>query len=177
MDVPVGRGRKYLSTSNGFVNAALGGWGVGGTTTLQSGFPLHFGTNSNLTNSYGGGSRPNVVAGCDKSISGSAQSRLAEWFNTACFVQPPPFTYGNESRTDPNLRAAGIANWDFSAFKNFAFGESGQRYIQFRAEFFNIFNRTQFGFPGQTAGSSNFGQVTSVANDPRLVQFALKLNF
>jgi hypothetical protein len=177
MDVPIGRGRKYLSTSNGFVNAALGGWGVGGTTTLQSGFPLHFGTNSNLTNSYGGGSRPNVVSGCDKSVSGSAQSRLAEWFNTGCFVQPPPFTYGNESRTDPNLRAAGIANWDFSAFKNFAFGESGQRYIQFRAEFFNIFNRTQFGFPGQTVGSSNFGKVTSVANDPRLVQFALKLNF
>lgn len=177
MDVPVGRGRKYLSTSNGFVNAALGGWGVGGTTTLQSGFPLHFGTNSNTTNSYGGGSRPNVVAGCDKSVSGSAQSRLAEWFNTGCFVQPPTFTYGNESRTDPNLRAAGIANWDFSAFKNFTFGESGQRYVQFRAEFFNIFNRTQFGFPNQTTGADNFGKVTSVANDPRLVQFALRFNF
>jgi hypothetical protein len=177
MDVPVGRGRKYLANSNGFVNAAVGGWGVGGTTTIQSGFPLHFGTNSNQTHSFGGGSRPNVVPGCEKSVSGSAQSRLDGWFNTDCFVLPAPYTFGSESRTDPNLRAAGIANWDFSAFKNFTFGESGDRYIQFRAEFFNLFNRTQFAFPGQSVGSSNYGIVTGVANQPRLVQFALKLNF
>jgi hypothetical protein len=178
MDVPVGRGRKYMANSNKFVNATLGGWGVGGTTTLQSGFPLHFGTNTNQTHSFGGGSRPNVVPGCNTSVSGSAQSRLGGWFNTACFTQPDPYTFGDESRTDPNLRSAGIANWDFSAFKNFTFSENGQRYVQFRAEFFNLFNRTQFGFPGQTQGQpDSFGKVTSTANLPRLVQFALKLNF
>jgi hypothetical protein len=177
MDIPVGNGRKYLSNANTFVNGAVGGWGVEGVTTIQSGFPLHFGTNQNLTNSFGGGSRPNVAAGCDKSVSGSAQSKLNGWFNGACFSQPAPFTFGNESRTDPNLRSAGIANWDFSAFKKFAFGPDGRMNIEFRSEFFNVFNRAQFGYPGQTQGSTSFGVVSSQQNLPRLVQFALRFGF
>jgi len=177
LDVPVGKGRKYLAHSNPLVQAALGGWGLQGSTTIQSGFPLHFGTNANQTNSQGGGSRPNVIAGCDKSVDGSAQSRLNMWFNTSCFVAPPAFTFGNESRTDPNLRSAGIANWDIAAVKNFPISPEGGAYVQFRAEFFNMFNRVQFGFPNQTQGNSAFGQVTSQQNEPRLVQFALRVNF
>jgi hypothetical protein len=177
LDIPVGKGRKYLSKSNWLVNGVLGNWGVQGVTTLQSGFPLHFTTNQNLTNSFGGGSRPNVIGGCDKSPSGSAQARLNSWFNTACFTQPPAFTFGNESRTDPDLRAHGIANWDFSAFKNFPFGPEGRVVLQFRSEFFNIFNRVQFGFPGQVQGQNAFGVVNSQANNPRLIQFALRLSF
>jgi hypothetical protein len=178
LDIPVGRGRKYLANSNGFTNAILGGWGVQGVTTLQSGFPLHLTTNSSNINSPGAGSqRPNVVSGCDTSTSGSASSRLDQWFNTACFVQPPEFTFGNESRTDPHLRSAGIANWDFSAFKSFPIAPEGKANLQFRAEFFNIFNRVQFGYPGQALGSSSFGVVTSTQNLPRLVQFALRLSF
>ncbi len=177
LDVPVGRGRKFLSSAHGIVQQTIGGWGVEGVTTVQSGFPLHFGTNSNLTNSFGGNSRPNVIAGCDKSTSGSASARVDEWFNTSCFTQPAPFTFGSEGPNDPNLRGAGVANWDFSTFKNFTFGENTARYIQFRAEFFNIFNRVQFGLPGQTQGTSTFGVVNSIANNPRLVQFALRLNF
>jgi hypothetical protein len=150
---------------------------VEGVTTIQSGFPLHFGTNQNLTNSFGGGSRPNVAAGCDKSVSGSAQSKLNGWFNGACFSQPAPFTFGSESRADPNPRSAGIANWDFSAFKKFAFGPDGRMNIEFRSEFFNIFNRAQFGYPGQTQGSTSFGVVSSQQNLPRLVQFALRFGF
>ncbi len=106
-----------MSNANAFVNAALGGWGVEGVTTLQSGFPLHLTTNSNTSNSFGGGQRPNVVAGCNSSVSGSITSKLNDYFNTACFTQPAPFTFGDESRNDPHLRAPGIANWDFSAFK------------------------------------------------------------
>jgi hypothetical protein len=177
LDVPVGKGRKYLANGNPLVQAAIGGWGVQGTTTLQTGFPLHFGTNSNQTNSQGGGSRPNVVPGCNKSIDGSVQSRLGQYFNTACFTAPPAFTYGNEGRNDPNLRSPGIAQWDFAAVKNFPIAPEARAVIQFRAEFFNIFNRVQFGFPNQTQGNSAFGQITSQQNLPRLVQFALRLNF
>jgi hypothetical protein len=177
LDIPVGKGRKYLSNSNAFVNATIGGWGVQGVTTLQDGFPLHFGTNRNLTNSFGGGSRPNYVGGCDKSVSGSAQSRLTGWFNTACFAQPAPFTFGNESRTDSSLRSPGIANWDFAAFKDFPFGHEGRVKLQLRAEFFNIFNRVQFGYPGQTQGQSSFGIVSSQLNTPRLLQVAGRINF
>lgn len=177
LDVPVGKGRKYLSNSNPLVQAAIGGWGIQGTTTIQTGFPLHFTSNSNQTQSQGGGSRPDVVAGCNKSIDGSAQSRLGKWFNTSCFTPPPAFTFGSEGRTDPNLRSSGIANWDFAAVKNFPIAPENRAYVQFRAEFFNIFNRVQFGYPNQSQGNSAFGQVTSQQNDPRLVQFALRLNF
>jgi hypothetical protein len=100
---------------------------------------------------------------------------LDEYFNTACFTQPDAFTFGNESRTDPTLRSPGIANWDFAAVKNFPFGE--RMNLQFRGEIFNLFNRTQFGYPGQTQGNSSFGVITTTQNLPRLVQFALKLNF
>ena len=177
LDIPVGKGRKFMSNANGLLNAAVGGWGVQGVTTIQSGFPLHLTTNSNNTNSFGGGQRPNVTAGCDVSTSGSAQSRLGDWINQSCFSQPAPFTFGNESRNDATLRSAGIANWDFSAFKSFAVAPEGKANLQFRAEFFNIFNRTQFGYPGQAYGSSSFGVVTTQTNQPRLVQFALRLSF
>ena len=177
LDVPVGRGRKYLRNANWFVDAAIGGWGVEGVTTLQSGFPLHFGNNTNNSNSFGGGQRPNVVSGCSTSISGSITSKLNEYFNTACFTQPAPFTFGDESRTDPHLRAPGIANWDFSAYKNFPLTPENKATLQFRAEFFNLFNRVQFGYPGQSFGSSSFGVITSQQNLPRLVQFALRLSF
>ena len=178
LDVPVGKGRKYLTNANGFVNGAIGGWGVEGVTTLQSGFPLHLTTNTNNSNSDGSGSqRPNVVSGCNAGMSGSITSNLNEYFNTACFTQPAPFTFGDESRNDPHLRSPGMANWDFSAFKNFALSPEDKVDLQFRAEFFNIFNRVQFGYPGQALGASNFGVITSQLNSPRLVQFALRLTF
>ncbi len=177
LDIPVGRGRRYMANSNTFVNGAIGGWGVQGVTTLQSGFPLHFGNNSNNSNSFGGGQRPNVVPNCNKSVSGSVQSKLNGYFNTACFVQPAAFTFGDESRTDPSLRAPGIANWDFTLYKSFPIVPENRANLQFRAEFFNIFNRTQFGYPGQSYGSSSFGVISSIQNQPRLVQFAMRLSF
>jgi hypothetical protein len=175
LDVPVGKGRKFMSHANRFTDAAIGGWGVEGVTTIQEGFPLHFTTNSSNLNAFNSGSqRPDVVPGC---TTASFTKSLNEWFNTSCFTQPAPFTFGDESRNDPVLRSPGEAQWDFSAFKNFALDPEGKAHLQFRAEFFNIFNRVQFGYPGQSLGSSNFGQITSIANSPRLVQFALKLAF
>ena len=167
-----------MANASRFTDAAIGGWGVEGVTTIQEGFPLHITVNSSNLNAAGaGGQRPNVVAGCNPSKSGSITSLLGEYFNTSCFTQPAAFTFGNESRTDPTLRSPGEANWDFSAFKNFNLTPEGRAHLQFRAEFFNIFNRVQFGYPGQSLGSSSFGVITTQANSPRLVQFALKLAF
>ena len=178
MDIPVGKGRKFLSNAKWFTDAALGGWGVEGVTTIQQGFPLHITTNSSNLNAYNAGTqRPNVVPNCSFGMSGSATSLLGEYFNTSCFTQPAPFTFGDEPRNDPTLRSPGEANWDFSAFKNFALTPEGKAHLQFRAEFFNIFNRVQFGYPGQALGASNFGQISTQANLPRLIQFALKLAF
>jgi hypothetical protein len=178
LDLPVGRGHKLLSGVTGMADKLLTGWGIDGVTTFQRGFPLHPGTAQNLTNSFGGGSRPNKAAGDGGGLlTGSRQSRLNRWFNTSLFSQPAPFTFGNESRTDAVLRADGIRNFDFSAFKNTGFGKDGHYVLQFRAEFFNLFNTPQFDFPGQTFGTPQFGVVTSQANSPRLVQFALRLRF
>ncbi len=174
VDLPFGRGKKLLSNVHGVSDRLISGWGLNGVTTFQSGFPLALTTASNLTNSLGGGSRPNVVSS-NTVISGSAQSRLGEWFNTAAFAQPAAFTFGNESRTDPNVRANGINNWDVTVFKNTALTERFN--LEFRTEFFNLFNRTQFADPGTQLGNPQFGVVTSTLNQPRLVQFGLRLRF
>ncbi len=176
-DLPVGRGRANLSNISRGLDYVIGGWGVEGITTLMSGFPLGFSTNENLTNSFGGGSRPNVVPGCAKQINGAATSRLNEWFNTSCFTQPAAFTFGNESRNDGQLRAPGVADWDTSAFKNFSLDAEGKRVVQFRVESFNVFNRVQFGYPGTTLEVSTFGVVNQQYNLPRIVQFALRINY
>ena len=175
LDLPFGRGQKLLGSLSGPADKLLSGWGVNGVYTAQSGFPLRFGTAANLTNSFGGGSRPNVVAGCDPQLSGSAQSRLNRWFNTSCYALPAAFTFGTASRVDPKLRAHGINNFDFALFKRTKLTE--RIGLEFRSEFFNLFNRVQFGFPGQALGNPQFGIVSSQLNNPRLAQFALRLIF
>lgn len=176
-DLPFGRGMRFGSSASGVVNQLVGGWGFGGVTTLQTGFPLGFTTAQNLTNSFGGGSRPDVVSGCNKMVPGSETQRINQWFNAGCFVQPPPFTFGDEPRNDPALRASGVANWDASMYKTFPFTHNEATNLQFRVEAFNLFNRVQFGYPGTQQGASNFGIVSSQLNDPRLLQFSLRLNY
>ena len=174
-DLPIGKGRALLGNVSGVADKLVSGWGINGVSTFQSGYPLGLTTNSNLTNSFGGGSRPNVVSGCDKLVSGSAQSRLNRWFNTSCFTAPPAFTFGNESRTDPTIRGHGIANWDFALFKTTTITERFR--LEFRTEFFNLFNRVQFGGPNLSVGNPSFGIVSSQSNNPRLIQFALRLHY
>lgn len=182
LDLPFGRGRRYLNQVDGITDKLLSGWGINGVTTFQRGFPLSIAMPAGSTvisSSFGGGTpRPNVVAGCDKSSSGSASSRLNQWFKTSCFTAPDTFGYGTESRVDSTLRAEGINNWDFALFKSTQITERVG--LQFRTEFFNLFNRAQFGAPNTTCCSTTnpqFGVVTSQVNDPRLVQFALRLIF
>lgn len=173
-DLPFGKGKHFLGGIHGIEDKLLSGWALNGVTTLQSGLPLAFTTASNLTNSLGGGSRPNVISP-NVGVSGSAQSRINGWFNVQAFQQPAAFTFGSESRTDPVLRAAGIANWDFSIVKRTTITERLK--LDFRTEFINLFNRVQFADPNTSFGNPSFGLVTSVLNQPRLVQFGLRLGF
>jgi TonB dependent receptor len=183
LDVPFGKGRKYFAGAEGITDKIIGGWGIDGVTIFQRGFPLVF-TNGqvNGTTLFGGGSRPNMVPGCDPNVSASSNSRLAAWFNAACFSAPADFEFGNEPRVDPRLRAAGIANFDFAVFKRTRFAANERYGLEFRTEFFNLFNRTQFAAPNTvccSANNQNFGVVTATApgTNPRLVQFALKFLF
>lgn len=182
LDLPFGHGKKYLSNLNSVADKVVGGWGIDGVTTFQKGFPLVFGNGvANYTTLFGGGSRPDVVPGCNKGAggSGSLAAKLNEWFNTACFVSPPDFVFGNESRTDPTLRGSGINNFDFALFKRTRFGPDEKLGLEFRTEFFNLFNREQFAPPNTSVGSATFGVVSSSmpGTNPRLVQFGLKFVF
>lgn len=177
LDLPFGKGRRFLGATKGPVGQVISGWGVNGITTFQSGFPLAFTAQATtLSSSFGAGTpRPNVAAGCATKVSGSGYSRVNNWFNTGCFSQPGPFSFGNESRVDSSLRASGIDNFDFALFKNTGITEGVK--LQFRAEVFNLFNRVQFAPPDTTVGDTGFGAVPSQVNTPRLVQLALRLNF
>ena len=91
------------------------------------------------------------------------------------FPRPAAFTFGNSARTMPDMRSHGIANFDFTVFKNTYITE--RLGLQFRAEVFNLFNRVRFGYPGTSLGTTQFGVVSSQLNDPRLVQLALRASF
>ena len=180
LDLPVGHGKKYLSGLQGVSDKFVSGWGIDGVTVFQRGFPLKI--------TYGGGTplsllgvgigtlRPNVTAGCNKSARGTSP-RLSKWFNTACFTAPPLWGFGSESRVDSSLRQDGVKNFDFSVFKRTTFGPGERMNLEFRTEFFNIFNHAQFAAPNTTQVSPNFGVVTSTLGNPRQVQFGLRFAF
>ena len=177
LDLPFGAGQRFFNGTHGVVTKLISGWGLNGISIFQRGFPLKLTTSVNLTNSNGGGSRPNVTSGCNAGLSGSAEARLSEWFNVSCFSQPPAFTFGDESRTDPTLRMQGINNFDVAIFKNTTFGPEQKLGLEFRTEIFNLFNTPQFGSPGESLGTAQFGVVSSQVNNPRLVQLSLRLRF
>ena len=178
LDLPFGHGKQYLSGLQGVSDKFVSGWGIDGVTVFQRGFPLKI--------SYGGSTplsslglgigtlRPSVVSGCNKSAGGRT---LSQWFNTACFVAPPDYGFGNEPRVDSSLRQDGVKNFDFSVFKRTTFGPGERMNLEFRTEFFNIFNHPQFAAPNTTQVSPNFGHVTSTLGNPRLVQFGLRFAF
>jgi hypothetical protein len=103
-----------------------------------------------------------------------------EWFDTSVFSMPAAGTWGDTPAN--NVRGPGHDNWNLSVFKNFVFSEQHHASLQFRAEFFNAWNHTQWigdtqnGGISTNFGAGNFGAVTSAA-DPRTIQLALKFSF
>jgi hypothetical protein len=117
----------------------------------------------------GGGSddRPNLIGNPN-----NGPKTAQQWFNTAAFALGQAGQYGNAGRNV--ITAPGISNFDFSLFKNFRITE--RHNLQFRAEFFNGFNHTQFDPPNTVFGTATFGRVLS-AGDGRQIQLALKYKF
>lgn len=185
LDVPFGKGRRLLNNL-GPVDRLVAGWQVTGVYTAQSGTPVAVGSFTNLTGayndvtdvygSYSSNARPNNN-GQSAKLSGSAQSRLNEWFETSVFSQATPFTFGTAPRTLPDVRWHGTNNLDFGLFKNNKFGADGRFNLQFRAEFFNVANHVRFGVAGIRSDDPTFGVVSSQANIPRQIQLALKFLF
>ncbi len=146
----------------------------------ESGAPINLGLNGNNACSI----LPNCTNRPDQTGTPHDPHTVNKWFDTSVYSAPACLTgadcFGNVRRD--SVRGPGRDNWNLSLFKNFLLSESRGSSLQFRAEFFNVWNHTQFigdsinNGISTNFGASNFGQVTS-AYDPRTIQLALKLYF
>jgi hypothetical protein len=185
-DLPFGRGRTFGSNWNPVTNTFLGGYQVTLIERVSSGFPVPLidsnnqsGTTFNTGGNDNNYNRPNQVAGCNPYAANHSQH---QWLNASCFTAAPVGELGDAGRVP--VVGPDFVNSDFSVIKDFHLPrEMG---LNFRAEFFNLFNHPEFGMPvndlnygSPAAGtvSSSFGAVNSTVNNPRLVQLALKLSF
>jgi hypothetical protein len=166
------------NSDNKLLKTALGGWEVAGIITAQSGAPLNIGLNNPNVASF----VPNTANRPDLIGSLHNPHTVNEWFDSSnsVWATPAAGVWGNTPRNF--VRGPGRDNWNLSLYKNFVFSEARGSNLQFRAEFFNVWNHTQFQGDTQNGGistnfgASNFGAVTN-AYDPRVIQLALKLFF
>ena len=195
-ELPVGHGRPYLNSMKGWADAVLGGWQIGGITTAQSGEALTAVMSTDFSNTGSFSYRPDQIhnpydfsfntasQGTDYQCSNPGHQTLDCWFNQAAFVTPglapgqqSAHAYGN-SRVG-NLRGPDLVDFDFVLQKNFKVYEAQQ--LEFRAEFFNLFNHPNFGLPGGSGQIAvdfpGAAAITNTATDNRQVEFALKYTF
>jgi hypothetical protein len=168
----------WFKTRKDVLGYTAGGWQVSGIASFATGLPFNASDSSLGTDPAGLGflgasaSGPRGDQVCDPNA--NAPNTLAQWFNTGCFTDVPKGQVRPGNAGHNTIRGPGYQTWDMSAFKNFHFTESFK--LQFRAEFFNIFNHTNFSNIGATLGSSTYGNVTA-SRDPRIIQLGLKLYF
>jgi hypothetical protein len=151
----------------------LDGWQLSGIMSLADGPPTSLevsrpGSMAVLLN--GRTQKPDLVPGADHNpILGGPD----QYYDPSAFVTPPSGTIGNVGRS--TLIAPGVANVDLSLAKNTAIGEYVN--LQFRAEFFNIFNRANFGLPNERITGSSSGRIDETVLTNRQIQFGLRLEF
>jgi hypothetical protein len=179
--LPVGRGRAFLGHMPGWAEGILGGWGIAGITTLQTGLPFTPTISGDQANTGVTGQRPNAIAppikvgtvGCWFYVASNPGCQSADPSGAATFAVPTQYTYGTSGRNI--LRADGLVQFDFEVTKQFKITES--KSLHFRAEFFNIFNTPTFVAPGTAIDAASGGQVAATLNAGRTVEMALKLFF
>jgi hypothetical protein len=176
--LPFGRGQRFGSGTNRFINELIGNWKLNTIISVQSGFTL------GLTQTGGqafSGSRPMFVSGVTPLTSGDVRQRLGGTGQTQAYLNPSAFRLaqafelGNVPRSSGRMRSVKSFQNDVSLIKDFPIYD--RMAMQFRLEAFNVLNKVQFGMPNTQLGSTTFGYITSQANLPRNVQAALKLTF
>ena len=159
-----------FQADNKFVQKVMNGWGVNGIVAFQSGTPFTIldPTDSACTGNTNG--RADLVG--DPHLSNRS---ISEYFNTGAFAPVGLCAgYGNSGRN--MLRGPGANNWDFAIVKNTRFGES--KNVQFRSEFFNLWNHPGFENPVSDITSPNFGQILQTRpNNERQIQMVLRFEF
>ncbi|HZO55750.1 MAG TPA: carboxypeptidase regulatory-like domain-containing protein [Bryobacteraceae bacterium] len=157
----------FGKTGHALTRHIAGGWQLNAIQTIESGTPISL--SATVT---GGGNRPNVVPGVAAKLDNPTIDR---WFDTNAFSNPAGYTFGNVSRTLPDIHSDSLYNLDLSLFKNFHFGEKMS--LQFRAEAFNATNSPTFDTPGRVLNSATFGVVTATAFNPKPREIQLALRF
>jgi hypothetical protein len=168
-----------LAAAHRLARGLLGDWQLSGLVSAQTGRPLTVLSGVNNSGTGLGQDRANLVGAAygGGACAGSTKA-CKDWLNLTAFVANPAGTFGNLGKG--SLRFPGAFNWDMAFTKNFLFTERLK--LQFRAEFFNIFNRVNF---DESAATGNFAKLSSKGNfgalqqatDPRIGQLALKLYF
>ena len=183
-DLPFGKGKRYGGDWSAVPNAIAGGWHINVIEKATSGFPLFVVDSNNgafagsgVNFQWNGASLNRPIQVCDPN---KGPHTKGEWFNTSCFVAAPPGELGTATRAP--VYGPRFVNTDFSLFKNFPVHENFT--LEFRAEFFNLFNHADFGLTGNSAtlmqdisSPSSFGVINQTVHDPRVVQLALRLDF
>ena len=170
-DIPVGKGRKYLSNMNPVANGFLGGWEVVTVLTVRSGFPFTIRDPSDTSLTDGPFihiGRPDLVH--TEKIYGDPN----HWYDQTAYARAAIGQFGNLSRN--TLRTDSMRNTDLGILKNFNIFKERIR-AQFRGEFFNLTNSAVFGLPGNDPFSPTPGAVGSTLIANRVAQVSLKLNF
>ncbi len=168
---------NYLLPSpikSGVLQHLLNGWQTNGIVTLQTGEPLTIFTGVDNSLSGIGQDRVDIVGDPNLPDDRSRGEQIARWFNTDAFRENALGTFGTLGRNTE--RGPGLATVDFSTFKNFAMPFNESHKLEFRAEFFNLFNRVNLGNPNTSRSSTLFGRITT-AGDPRILQFGLRYFF
>ena len=154
----------FMSHAKGISRALFGGWKYNGIATFRTGFALNPGLS---VANQGLATRPDVVSGTL-----SYPKTITQWFDTAHFQRPAFGKFGNAGTG--TLVGPGLGNFDMGLYKDFSFSE--RRKLQFRSEFFNVFNHPNFGNPTTVVGSGNYGRITS-ALDARIIEFSLRFQY
>ncbi len=180
-DLPVGKGRRFLSNANTATQTLLGSWRLSGIHNYQSGYPLTI-TSNTQTDLFSGTERANIVSGVPLVNPAYHGDPAVPYINPAAFTRPAPFTFGNSPKEIPWLRLPPLLEEDITLSKDFPLFREGQK-LSFSASAFNIGNRVQFGSNGGSPGlgrnvdQAGFGMLTTQANNAREVQLSLRLAF
>jgi hypothetical protein len=153
----------WLKNSKGWKQALLAGWKLSDMTSIYSGSSLTFG----MSVSHNGlASRPNATGPL------VYDHKLLDWFDIKPFAQPAPGFFGNAGVG--TVLSPGLVNFNMALYKDFRIHE--RLFLQFRSEFFNVFNHPNFGSPNTNFGAAQFGQISNMKN-PRIGELAMKLRF
>jgi hypothetical protein len=189
IDLPVGPGHRLLGWNNGVNRQVFGGWEISGITTLQSGTPFTVYNNSQDFSGFNQrNDRPDVVG--TGSLQQDNRNPDAAFDKTYFSIRPPTGRVGTSGRNQ--YFGPGLSNYNFAVSKSFPLGTE-RVHLRFRADFFNLFNHTNFANPVSNQGNGSFGKITAtvgsatatsvgttagaVGGGPRVIQGALRVEF